>query len=174
LPLLRVVLTTGLACRGSAHLHEILVGITEGVDRVIGVRADVQVADRVEQLCHLLVALGNRRAELGAVDVQVVEQPLEVVLTGRAKSRRLDVGEDLRQCLVRVRVVAGSLADVGEQVARQDVEALLLNRGGPAKLGVTVRQRGVVEIRLARCIFLLVQIGRQVLADTPVEEHPRT
>lgn len=99
----------------------------------------MQVADRVEQLDDLPVALGDRRAELGAVDVQVVEQPLEVVLTGRAKSRRLDVGEDLRKRLVEVLVVPGSLADVGEQVARQDVEALLLDRRGwPNSASVSV------------------------------------
>jgi hypothetical protein len=42
--------------------------------------AEAQVADGVEQLDELLVALRDRRPELGAVDVEVVEEALEVVL----------------------------------------------------------------------------------------------
>ena len=39
-----------------------------------------QVADGVEQLDQLFVALGDRRAELVTVDIEIVEQALEIVL----------------------------------------------------------------------------------------------
>ena len=81
------------------------------------VATERKVADRVEQLDELLVALGDGRAELAAVDVEVVEESLDVVLGVRADRGALDVLEDPAQRLVEVLVVAGLLADVGEEVA---------------------------------------------------------
>jgi hypothetical protein len=60
----------------------------------------IEIPNRVEQLDELLVALRDRRAELARVDVEVVEQPLEVVLTRGTDRGALDAAEDLRQCLV--------------------------------------------------------------------------
>ena len=87
----RVVLAAGLAGVRGVHLHEVLVGVAEGVDRVVREVAEVEVADGVEQLDELLVALGDGGAELGAVDVEVVEQALDVVLAVGADRRALDV-----------------------------------------------------------------------------------
>ena len=53
--------------------------------------AQGQVADRVQQLDQLLVALGDRGAELVGVDVEVVEQALDVVLGLRTDRGGLDV-----------------------------------------------------------------------------------
>ena len=146
----RVVLTAGLAGRRGVHLHEVLVGVAEQVVVVLRERAaEREVADGVEQLDELLVALGHGRAELAAVDVEVVEETLDVVLGVRADGRAFDVLEDAAQRLVEVLVVAGLLADVGEQVLREDVEALLLDRLVAAELRVGVCQVAVVEVR--RC-----------------------
>ena len=68
--------------------------------------------------------------------------------------------------------MAGLLADVGEQVLREDVEALLLDRLLAAELRVGIRQVAVVEALVARQPLLLVEVGGQVLGDEAVEEHP--
>ena len=135
----REELAAGLAGARGVHGHQVLVGVTERVDGVVGEVAEVQIADRVEQLDQLLVALRDRVAELGAVDVEVVEQTLEVVLAVGADRRAFDVREHPLQRLVQVLVVAGPLADVDEQLAREDVEALLLDRLFAAELGVLCR-----------------------------------
>ena len=103
-------------------------------------RPELQVADRVEQLDELLVALGDRRAELGAVDVEVVEQSLQVILAGGPDRRAFDVaGTPGSSVSFRFSSCRGPLADVGEQVAREDVEALLRDRLPASELGVACR-----------------------------------
>ena len=103
----REELAAGLAGARGVHRHQVLVGVAERVDGVVGEVAEVQVADGVQQLDELLVALRDGRAELGAVDVEVVEQTLEVVLAVGADRRPLDVAEDPLQGLVEVRVALG-------------------------------------------------------------------
>ena len=79
-----VELAAGLAGGGGVHLHQVFVGVAEQVDGVVGEVARAagqrQVADGVEQLDQLFVALGDRRAELVTVDIEIVEQALEIVL----------------------------------------------------------------------------------------------
>ena len=70
----------------------------------------------MQQLHELLVALRDRGAELVRVDVEVIEQPLDVVLARRADRGALDAAEDLYECLVEVLVVACPLADVREAI----------------------------------------------------------
>jgi hypothetical protein len=65
----------------------------------------VEVADGVEQFDELLVAARHRRAELRAVDVKVVEEPLEVTLAVRADGRGLDIPRRPGERLVEIRVV---------------------------------------------------------------------
>jgi len=47
---------------------------------VVGVAAQVEVAHGVQEFDEAFVAARDGRAELGAVDVEVVEQALEVAL----------------------------------------------------------------------------------------------
>jgi hypothetical protein len=96
----------------------------------------IEVADRVEQLDEPLIALRDRRAELARVDVEVVEQPLDVVLARRADRGALDAAEDRRERLVQVLVVACPLPYVREELAGEDVEALLDDRLPPAASGL--------------------------------------
>lgn len=109
---------------------------------------------------------------LAAVDVEVVEEALDVVLGVGADRRGLDVGEDLRQRLVEVLVVPCALADVGEEVLGKDVEALLLDRLFAPELGVGVVQVAVVKVGVSGLALGLVDIGAEVLGDEPVEQHP--
>jgi len=100
----RVVLAARLARTRRVHLHEVLVRVAERVDGVVLEAAQVEVADRVEQLHELLVALGHGGSELCAVHVEVVEEPLEVVLALGAHGRALDVAEHPLERLVEVLV----------------------------------------------------------------------
>src|SRR5690606_35525807 len=115
-------LAAALATRCGVHGEQVLVGIAEGINGVIGKRAQRQVTNRIEQLDQLLVALGHGGAELAAVDVEVVEQALEVVFALGADRGSLDVLEDRAQRLVEIGILAGTPADIGEQRRRQDVE----------------------------------------------------
>ncbi|GAA1724565.1 hypothetical protein BJ959_000411 [Chryseoglobus frigidaquae] len=87
--------------------------------------AEVEVADGVEQLDELLVALGDRVAELVRVGVEFLEQALEVVFGLGADGRAFDVLEDTAQGFVEVLVIRGSCLDVCEELAREDVEGAL-------------------------------------------------
>lgn len=97
----RVVLPTGLAGGGCVHLHEIFVGVTEQIVVVFPERtAKREVSDGVEQLHELLVALGDGRTELAAIDVEVVEEALDVIFGVRAYCGTLDVLKDAAKGLV--------------------------------------------------------------------------
>lgn len=167
----RVVLAARLARLRRVHAHQELVGVAERVDGVVGEVAQRQLPDGVEQPDQTLVALGDGGAELGAVDVEVVEQALEVVLAGGADRGPLDVAEHAGQGLVEVLVVTRAGPDVDEQLGRQDVEALLLNRDLAAELGLRVAELRVVEVGHAGVAFETVEVGGEVLGDVAVEEH---
>ncbi|MPN30072.1 hypothetical protein SDC9_177529 [bioreactor metagenome] len=64
-----------------------------------------------------------------------------------------------------------TLVDVGEQLRREDVEALLLDRVLSSEQCFGVRQGRVVEVRIAGVTFALVDVVGEVLGDEPVEEH---
>ena len=132
---------------------------------------EAQVTDRIEQLDELLVALGDGVAELGTVHVEVVEQAFEVVFGVGADRRSFNVLEDPCEGLVEVRIVRGTLTDVLEQLGREDVEALLLDRLFASELGLCVAEPVVVEARVACFAFALVDVGGEVLGDEPVEQH---
>jgi hypothetical protein len=59
------------------------------------------------------------------------------------------VAEDRLKGLVQVLVIVRPATNVDEQLARQDVEALLPNGLCPAELCLTVAEVGVVEGRVA-------------------------
>jgi hypothetical protein len=134
--------------------------------------SEPEVADCVQELGELLVALRDGGPELGAVDVEVVQQTLEIVLRVSTDRGGLDAPEDSSNGLVEVLVVASPLPDVGEEVLRQDVEPFLLGGLLAAELGVRVRQVAVVEVGVASRSLLLVEVGGEVLGDKPIEEHP--
>ena len=174
-----IELAAGLAGGGGVHLHQVFVGVAEQVDAVVGETAAAvvagtakgQVADGIQQLDQLFVALGHGGAEFAGVDVQVVEQALEVVFAVRALGGCLDVDKDAREGFVEVGILAGASAHVGEQLRGQDVEALFLHRLGAAEFGVLVAEGGVVEIGVAGASLLLVEVAGEVLGDETVEQH---
>ena len=137
-----VELPAGLAGGGGVHLHQVFVGVAEQVDGVVGEVARAagqrQVADGVEQLDQLFVALGHGGAELAAVDIEVVEQALDVVLGIAARGRALDVGKDAGERFVEVGVMPGAGAHVGKQFGRKDVKAFFLHRLGATEFGIVI------------------------------------
>lgn len=166
-----VVLATGLACTGGVHLHEVLIGVAEQVDGVVFEVAQREVTDRVEEFGELFVALGDGVAELGTVDVEVIEQAFEIVLGVGAECGAFDVLEHTSKDLVEVRVVRGVLADVVEQFRRQDVEAFFFDCLCAPELGFGVGELCVVEVCVAGLVFAVVDVGGEVFGDEPVEEH---
>ena len=76
----RVVLAARLSGLRRVHLHEVLVGVAEDVDRVVLEVAEREVANGIEELTELGVSVGDGVAEFGAVDVEVVKEAVEIVL----------------------------------------------------------------------------------------------
>ena len=123
----------------------------------------------------LLVALDDGVAELGAVDVHVVEEALEIVLGFRANGRALDVLKHLGEQLVEVlpvlrqahAVFVDALEDVAKELARENEEPFLLDGLFATPFGLLVWHGGVVEGGIA---FLIGEIGTKVLRDETVEQ----
>ena len=119
--------------------------------------------DRVQELDEFRVALVHRRAELGAVDVKVVEQTLQRALGCRAARGILDVAEYPLQGLVQFLIPGRPLADIGKQLRGENEEPLLLhdalkNAGNPV-----IRLFEVVVIGIPGLVFVLVDVGGEVL-----------
>ena len=79
---------------GGVHAHQILVSIAEGVDRAVLIFSELHIGDGIEELYELFIALGDRRAQLVGIDVEIVEQPLEGVLTLAPLRRIFDIMKD--------------------------------------------------------------------------------
>ena len=69
----RKIFAAALARIGGVHAHEIFIGIAKGVDGIVAVITELHIAHAVHQLDQPLVALGDRAAQLVAVDVDVVK-----------------------------------------------------------------------------------------------------
>ena len=82
----REELATGLAGVRRVHGHQILIRITERINFIVRevLRAQVQIADGVEHLHQLSVAIHHGVAELAAVQVQIVEQAAQTGFRTRA------------------------------------------------------------------------------------------
>ncbi len=72
-------LTARLSCARGIHRHQILVGVTESINRRLPV-GQVHVPDRVQDPHELEVSLSNSVAELGRINVNVGEEALHVFL----------------------------------------------------------------------------------------------
>ena len=132
--------------------------------------AEVQRGDGLQDLDELEVALLDGVAELVGVHVDVLEEALEVTLRGRADGRGLDVLEGVLQGGVQVRVEAGHLADVREELGGLDEDALLLDDLVGGEHGFLVFEVLVAEGRVPRVVHPLVDVGGHVLADVAVEQ----
>ena len=76
--------------------------------------AQGQVADGLEQLYQLFVALGNRRTKFVGVDIQVVEQSLEFVFTATVLGGGFDSLEHGGKGFVEVGIMTRPFTHIGE------------------------------------------------------------
>ena len=158
----REVFAAALARVGGVHAHQVLISITESVDGVVLIAAQLHIADAVHQLDKALVALGDRATQLVAVHVHIVEQALEVVLAVASLGRVLNGGKDGLQRLIEVFVLWRVLADVGKQLTRQDEKALGTDQVLPRLLSIPIRQISVVEGGIARLALACVDVVGKV------------
>lgn len=80
-----VVLATGFARAGGIYLHKVLIGVIEQINRVVVVVSiEWQSANLVQQLDKLRISLCHGITELGAIDVEVIEETFKVIFTVRA------------------------------------------------------------------------------------------
>ena len=82
----REELATGLAGVRRVHGHQILIRITERINFVVreALRTQVQIANGIEHLHQLGIAIHHGIAELAAVQVQIVEQAAQTGFRTRA------------------------------------------------------------------------------------------
>ena len=87
------------------------------------------IAHTVHQLDQPLVALGDRAAQLVAVDVDIVKESAEIRLAVAALGGVLDRLKDRFQRLVQILVQRRAAADAAKQLARQDEKVTCIGRG---------------------------------------------
>jgi hypothetical protein len=125
------------------------------------------VADGVEQLDELLsLRLATLGPSLELLTSRSSKSPL------RSYSLSVPTAETSMllnplQRLVQVLIPLRTAPHVDEQLARQDVEAPLGHRLGPAELGGLVVETRVVKGQFAGLALVLVEVGSQVPRDEP-------
>ena len=164
---------TRLARTRGIHRHQVLVGIPEQVNRVIPEIPQREVTNRVQQLHQLRVTLSDRIPELVRVHIDVVEQPLQVVLTVRAVRRCLNIVEDPLQRLIQVRVSRSTLPHIREQFRRENEKPLLRHEIATGLRSIRIRNQHIIEIGVPRLVLTRVHKRRQVLRNEPVKQHPQ-
>ena len=169
----REELPAGLAGGAGVHRHQELVCIAEGVVDRAGDLPQAEIADGVQNPHQLFIALGDGCAQFVAVHVEVAEQPLEIILAGRALRRILDILEDRVKGHIQILVVPGTGADIAEEFGGQDEEPLVLDGLLAPELRLLIVQGGVVESSIPRLPLPLVDELRKILGDEAVEEHPQ-
>ena len=172
--LLRCVeLTTGLACIAGVHLHEELICIAESVYLVILeiVGLEVHVANSDEHVGEFLIADLDGLTELGVIDCEIGEESTDVILAGRALCAGFDGAERVLEREVEVLVLASGLADVAEELRRQDEIAFLLDHLRADGLSNLVVELGIVESLDTGELLQVVDIVLHVLADKAIEDR---
>ena len=167
----RKIFAAAFACVGGVHAHEIFIGIAKGVDGIVAVIAKLHVAHAVHQLDQPLVALGDRAAQLVAVDVNVVKESAEIRLAVAALGGVLDRLKDRFQRLVQILVQRRAAADTAEKLARQDEKAFGADQIVSGLLRIAVRKLGVVKRCVARFALAVVDVVCKVLGNVTVEQH---
>ena len=115
----REELAAGLPRVRGVHLHQVLVSVAKGINRVVLEVPELHFRDAGEEVDQLPVPLVYRRAEvLQALEVHAGEKPLEVLLAFRPVRRRFDLREDLPKRDVEVRIVLRASMNVAEEVRR--------------------------------------------------------
>ena len=172
--LLRCVeLTAGLACIAGVHLHEELVRVAESIYFVILeiVGLEVHVANGHEHVGEFLIADLDGLAELGVVNCKIGEESTYVIFAGRALCAGFYLTESFLQEEIEIFVTTRILADVAEELRRQDEIAFLLDHLRADGLGNLVVELGIVESLDTGELLQVVDIVLHVLADKTIEDR---
>ena len=164
-------LAAAFAGVGGVHGHQVFVGVAKGVDVIILVAAEGHLADAVHEGDQAFVAFHDGVAELVTVEVDVVEEPFEVLFAFSALGGGFDVAEDAGEGHVEIGVVGGLSTHVLEEFAGEDEETLGLDQTLAGGLGDFVGEFGVVEVGVASLALATVDELGEVLGDVAVEEH---
>ena len=156
---------------GGVHTHQILVSIAEGVDRAVLILTELHIGNGIEELYELFVALGDRRAQLVGIDVEIVEQPFEGVLALAPLCRIFDIMKDAFERFIERLILRRPCADVAEQLGRQNEKALLFDKVMAGLLCFFVGQTGIIKIGIARLPFPLVDVFGDVFRNVAIKHR---
>ena len=139
-----------------------------------------KIADSIHDLHELRVALSHRIAQLGRVDIHVVEEATQVRLGATTPRRVLDVSKDAGQSLVEILIGRRARPHVAKQVGGTDKEPLLPDDGLTLTFRICIAQGRIVEgiSLLGASTFgqnpvtlRAVHVIRQILRDEAVEQE---
>ena len=111
--------TARLARIGSVHGHQIFISIAECVNVVILHVTKVHICHADEKFAELFVSLCHRRAQLVAIDVEVVKQSHKLPLGLGAFRGFLNMAENSLQRFVEIFVRLTTGKNIAKQLARQ-------------------------------------------------------
>ena len=133
--------------------------------------AKVHICHAVQQFHELLIALGNSRTQLIAVDIVIIKQPCKLSLRGAALCGFLNVPEHRFQRFVEVFIAGRFCPHIAEQLTGQDEEPFFLYQSFPCLLCLCIRHIFIAEIRVACINFALIDIAGDVLRNITVEHR---
>ena len=170
----RIVFPAAFTRIGSIHAHEEFIGITESVNSVVLIiAAEIHALNTLQQFDQLFIASGYCIAQFFAVDVHIVKQSLEIVFAFRTGGGFLYMLECLFQRFVQIVVLHGIPADVGKKFTRQNEKALGGDHFPTSCFRFLIGHICIVETAEPRIRHPLVEIGRQIFGNIPVEQHPQ-
>ena len=169
----RKELAAGLARIAGVHGHQVFIGIAKGINVMLFHIAKVHICHAVQQFHELLIALGNSRPQLIAVDIVIIEQPCKLPLGGAALCGFFNVPEDCFQCFVEVFIAGRFCSYIAEQLTGQDEEPFFLYQPFPCLLCLCIRHILIAEVRVACINFALIDIAGNVLRNITVEHRTK-
>ena len=131
----------------------------------------VHICHADEQLAKLFVPLCHRRAQLVAVDVEVVKQSRELPLGFGAFRGFLDMAENGLQRFVEVFIRLTTGKDIAKQLARQDEKALFLHQALTRRFRLRVGHSGVVKAVIARLDLAFAYVICKVFGYVTIEHR---
>ena len=133
--------------------------------------AKVHICHAVQQFHELLIALGNSRTQLIAVDIVIIEQPCKLPLGGASLCGFFNVSEHRFQRFIEVFIAGRFCPHIAEQLTGQDEEPFFLYQPFPCLLCLCIRHIFIAEIRVACINFALIDIAGNVLRNITVEHR---
>ena len=167
----RKELAAGLARIAGVHGHQVFIGIAKGINVMLFHIAKVHICHAVQQFHELLIALGNGRTQLIAVDIVIIKQPCKLSLRGAALCGFLNVSEHCFQSFIEVFIVGCFCPHIAEQLTGQDEEPFFLYQSFPCLLCLCIRHIFIAEIRVACINFALIDVAGNVLRNITVEHR---